>query len=182
MYIAAQDNRSPFYGREEQSEYCVHRLYNYYLHPQWDEFGSSTLYGKLLFADYDERFAVLELIGEWNDALHNDIMFLKREVIDPLMEEGITKFVLLADNVLNFYSGDDDYYQEWWEDLNEAGGWVAMLHARQHVQEELFDARLDHFMHTGEDFNLINWRPQKPRTLFQMVDLLVTGQTHRISE
>ena len=29
---------------------------------------------KVLMADYDEKYAIIELIGEWNDAIENDIM------------------------------------------------------------------------------------------------------------
>ena len=46
-------------------------VYNYYIHPQWDDIGSGTLYMKELYADYENGFAILEFIGEWNDvALH----------------------------------------------------------------------------------------------------------------
>jgi len=87
-------------------------VYNYYIHPQWDEFGSKTLYLKILYTDYDAKFAIIELIGEWNDTIENDIMELKREVLDKLMAEGIIKFILIAENVFNFHSGDKDYYEE----------------------------------------------------------------------
>ena len=30
-----------------------------------------------------------ELIGEWNDTLHNDIAILKRMVLEPMMDAGI---------------------------------------------------------------------------------------------
>ncbi len=43
--------------------------------------GSETLYLKILFVDYDERYAIIELIGEWNDAINNDIMLLKRDIV-----------------------------------------------------------------------------------------------------
>ncbi len=36
------------------------------------------MYLKVLMADYDEHYAIIELIGEWNDAIENDIMELKR--------------------------------------------------------------------------------------------------------
>ena len=56
--------------------------------PLWDEFGSSTLYMKILMADYQEGYAIIELIGEWNDAIENDIMILKRDVIDNFPKTG----------------------------------------------------------------------------------------------
>ena len=44
----------------------------------------TTLFAKILFTDYDERFTVIEFIGEWNDTLFNDVMNLKRNVIETL--------------------------------------------------------------------------------------------------
>ena len=84
-YIASEDERSPFFGRQYSEFEYTNKIYNYYIHPQWDDFGSSTLYIKLLFADYDEGFAILELIGEWNDCISNDVMYLKREVADNMI-------------------------------------------------------------------------------------------------
>jgi hypothetical protein len=96
LYTAEADPRSPFFGRTYSEFEFTHRLYNYYLHPQWDSFGSATLYAKILFADYEEGYVLIELIGEWNDTLHNDIMLLKRNLIDPLMVEGIYKFAFFC--------------------------------------------------------------------------------------
>ena len=61
------------------------------IHPQWDNLGSTTLYMKVLFADYDEGYAIIELIGEWNDLLHNDVMLLKRNIVEHMMAQGITQ-------------------------------------------------------------------------------------------
>lgn len=182
LYIASEDAQSPFYGRKYSEFHYTHRLYNFYLHPQWDAFGSSTLYGKILFADYAEGYAFIELIGEWNDALHNDIMFLKRNVVEPLERKGITKFVLFCEHVLNFHaSTDDDYYAEWAEDVHEEGGWVAILNTRQHVAEEMYEARLQHYVHFGDDYNDINWRTQKPQVVFQIIDAMVAGRIRRLA-
>ena len=106
-YTAENDEKSPFYGREySELEYST-VIYDHYIHPQWDNFGSSTLYLKILFADYEQSFAIIELIGEWNDAVHNDIMFLKRDIMDELIGNGINKFILVGENVLNFHGSDD---------------------------------------------------------------------------
>jgi hypothetical protein len=40
-----------------------------------------------LFADYELGYTIIELIGEWNDAIENDIMELRREVTDLMVEE-----------------------------------------------------------------------------------------------
>ena len=94
-------------------------------HPQWDGFGSSTLYIKILFVDYDEGCAIIEMIGEWNDCLHNDIMHLKREVIEDMQLEGIYRFILIGENVLNFHYSDDSYYDEWFDETADVDGWIA---------------------------------------------------------
>jgi len=80
LYRAEDDPHSPFYRRTYSEIYFTNTVYNYYIHPQWDEFGSQTLYAKILFCDYDKHFCVIELMGEWNDLLYNDIMFLYRNL------------------------------------------------------------------------------------------------------
>lgn len=182
FYIASEDEQSPFYGRKYSEFEFTHSLYNFYIHPQWDEFGSSTLYGKILFVDYDEGFALIELIGEWNDTLHNDIMYLKRNIVDHLCAKGVVKFVFFCDNVLNFHgSGDDDYYAEWSEEITEEDGWIALLNTRQHVEEEMHDARLQLYAHFGEEYNDIHWRVQKPQFVYQMIDAMVHGRVKRLT-
>lgn len=182
LYVASEDARSPFFGRKYCEFYFNNKLYNFYLHPQWDEFGSSTLYAKLLYTDYELGYALIELIGEWNDTLHNDIMFLKREIADALYRQGVYKFVFFCENVLNFHgSAEDDYYAEWSEDIREEGGWVALLNTRLHVEEEMQDSHLDHYLNFGEAYNDVNWRNQKPNLLFQLVQTLVEGRTQRLA-
>jgi len=102
-------------------------IYNFYIHPQWDDIGSPTLYIKVLFTDYEMGYAIIEMIGEWNDAIENDIMTFKRDIIDIMIKQGINKYILVAENVLNFHSSDDCYYEEWMEDIEEEGGWVAII-------------------------------------------------------
>ena len=122
LYCAEEDPDSPFFGREYSEFNYTNTIYNYYLHPQWDEFGSSTLYLKILYADYDKSFAIIELIGEWNDCINNDIMFLKRDIIETLIEQGIQKYILIGENVLNFHGSDDCYYEEWFQEIED--GWI----------------------------------------------------------
>ena len=172
-YTAEEDERSPFYGCEYSEFSFSNRIYNYYIHPQWDAFGSSTLYMKLLYADYDESFAIIELIGEWNDCLHNDVMLLKRNVIDSLMGHGISRFAVICENVLNFHNSDLDYYQEWNEEVTEMGGWVAMINTLDHVESEMKEIRMHDYVRIGGPFNAIQWRGQKPVILIRQIDDLV---------
>ena len=136
-YTAETDIHSPFYGKEYSEFHFSNKIYNFFIHPQWDEFGSATLYLKLLYVDYEEGFCIIELIGEWNDALYNDIMFFKREIIDHLQARQIYRFILITENVLNFHSGEDDYYQEWLEDITDNNGWIVFLGLQNHVREEM---------------------------------------------
>src|SRR6187551_2386739 len=115
LYIAAEDPDSPFYGREYSEFEFSNTIYNFYIHPQWDDIGSETLYIKILFVDYEEKYAIIELIGEWND--------------------GINKYILIGENVLNFHESDDSYYEEWFEE-NGDDGWIVMLNFREHVLKE----------------------------------------------
>lgn len=171
-YIAAEDERSPFFGRENSEFTFTHRIYNYLIHPQWDEFGSPTLYMKVLYVDYDDGYAVIELMGEWNDCIQNDIMHLKRNVADLMMEEGINRFVLICENVLNFHGSDDCYYEEWYEEVSENHGWVALVNTLRHVESEIRDTRLDYFIDFGGPYNDIIWRNCKPKAVVKMIDQL----------
>lgn len=169
-YAAEDDELSPFYGRTYSEFEFTTCIYNYYIHPQWDDFGSSTLFTKLLYTDYEEEFAILEFIGEWNDSIQNDIMFLKRDVIDKLIRNGITKFVLIGENVLNLHATDDDYYQEWYDDIIENGGWVMGINLREHVIEEWDTANINRYIHYGHHYNDIPWRTLKPRQLVNILE------------
>lgn len=167
-YIASEDKNSPFYGAEYSEFEFDKQVYNFLIHPQWDDFGSQTLYLKILYADYDLGFTIIEFIGEWNDAIYNDIMLLKREIIDVLINEGIRYFILIGENVLNFHSSDDLYYEEWFQDVED--GWIAALHFPEHVSHELQLAGIDYYLNMGGLLNEIRWRTLKPQQLFQQID------------
>ncbi len=172
-YMAEEDERSPFFGAEHSELYFTNAVYDHLIHPQWDAFGSSTLYMKLLFTDYEEGAAIIELIGEWNDLLHNDVMTLKRNIIEELMAQGISRFVLIGENVLNFHSSDDEYYSEWFEEASDAGGWIALLNFRPHVVEDLQAANIDQYFLMGGQLNALEWRTWEPETLIEKVAGLV---------
>lgn len=167
-YNSEEDVHSPFYGRTYSEFEYSSTIYNYFIHPQWDAFDSNTLYLKILCVDYEQQFAILEFIGEWNDALHNDVMYLKRNVIDPLLKNGIQKFIFIGENVLNFHSSDDCYYEEWADDI--ADGWIAFINFRQHVEDEIIAAHIDQYVLLGAPFNNMHWRKYKPHALVMHVE------------
>jgi hypothetical protein len=180
-YVAADDKRSPFYGKTYDEFSFSTKVYNYYIHPQWDQFGSSTLYIKIINVDYDKKFAFIELIGEWNDCLHNDVMFLKREVIDHLMNEGITKYIISCDHVLNFHGSDDAYYEEWHDDVKEYGGWICFVNVFDHVLTELNDQQIYYYVNYGPQFNNIDWRRKTPELAFVEVEIAIINSTKGIA-
>ena len=180
-YISSEDKVSPFYGREYSEFMFTNKVYNYFIHPQWDSIGSATLYLKVLYVDYDDQYAMIELIGEWNDCLNNDIMFLKRHLADHLISQGINKFILFCDNVLNFHASDDSYYEEWWDDIKEEGGWICIINTLDHVLDEMERVRLQYYSNIGEIFNDINWRKGNPKMVFNDIRLRLENSTKQLS-
>ena len=167
LYNSEEDEQSPFYCVVHSEFEYSNTVYNYYIHPQWDEFGSRTLYLKVLYVDYELNFAIIELIGEWNDAVENDIMQLKRSVIDLMLGTDIYKFILISENVLNFHSSDRDYYEEWWEDIKDEGGWVVAINMPEQTQFDFHKSKIDRYIYLMDN---PNWRTYKPQDFFQMID------------
>lgn len=168
LYLSEEDENSPFFGREYSEFEFTNSIYDHFIHPQWDDIGSPTLFIKIIFADYEEGFAVIELLGEWNDCLYNDIMFLKREISDKLIKKGISKFILMGENVLNFHASDDCYYEEWADDIDD--GWIAMLNFRDHVKKEMQKGNLDYYMAFGGLLDEVNWHKFSPQELYSLVE------------
>ncbi len=167
IYVAEEDPQSPFFGRTYSEFEFSQTVYNYYIHPQWDDFGSRTLYIKIIYVDYDLNFAIIEMIGEWNDAIENDIMELKREIIDLLSKLKITKYILITENVLNFHSSDKEYYQEWFEEVTEENGWIVALNMPEATQQDFRKKKLHYYIELME---IADWRIYKPYHLFRKID------------
>jgi len=167
LYIAEEDAKSPFFGRTYSEFEYSQTLYNFYIHPQWDEFGSPTMFIKILFVDYELHYAIFELLGEWNDAIENDIMTLRRDISDLMYEQGIFKFIIIGENVLNFHSSDDSYYQEWFEQIEDEQGWIAILNLPQQSRYDFDKARLYHYIML---LDTPQWRTMRPDVLFQLID------------
>ena len=167
-YIASEDPLSPFIDTKYNEFEFDKQIYNYLIHPQWDFFGSQTLYLKVLYAEYDLGFSIIEFIGEWNDALHNDIMTLKREIIELMVDEGLNKFILIGENILNFHSSDDCYYEEWFQDVED--GWIAGINFREHVISEFKRNNIDYYINLGGNLDDMAWRNLKPIQLFKNVE------------
>ncbi|MBK8610937.1 MAG: hypothetical protein IPL84_13595 [Chitinophagaceae bacterium] len=170
LYAAEEDKQSPFYGREYSEFEFSNTVYNFYIHPQGDDFGSRTLYMKILFVEYEQNFAIIELLGEWNDAIENDIMTLRRDITDIMFLQGISKYILIAENVLNFHSSDDSYYADWYEQLEDAGGWIVILDMPAQSQYDFVRARLNQYVAL---IDFPQWRTLKPEIVFEQIDNLI---------
>jgi hypothetical protein len=170
-YTVEEDEASPFHGKEYNYDTYSDTIYGYYIDPAWDFFGSETLYLKILFADYDAGYAIIEFIGEWNDALNNDVMHLKRNVIELLTDAGINQYILIGENVLNFHGSDDCYYEEWFEEVED--GWIAMIGFRDFVLSEMSIYNIDSYINYGGSLEVENWRTMKPEILHNLVSQMI---------
>ncbi|MCS6824245.1 MAG: hypothetical protein NZ529_08110 [Cytophagaceae bacterium] len=168
FYDSSCDRHSPFYGMSYNLYEYTNDIYGYYIHPLWDYIGSETLYIKILYADYERKIVIIELFGEWNDAINNDIMFLKRNIIDHFTNLGINKYILIGENVLNFHGSDDCYYEEWFDDIED--GWIAAVGFREHVLEEWNKYALDYYIFYGESLQIDNWRTLTPMSFYKLVE------------
>ena len=176
LYTAAEDELSPFYGRVYSEFEYSNTIYNYYIHPQWDDFGSSTLYVKVLFVDYEVGYSIIEMIGEWNDAINNDIMTIKRDLIDLMIQHGIDKYILIGENVLNFHASDDCYYQEWFDDTEE--GWIVALNFRDYIKDEFNKNSIDYYLVFGGELDEMLWRIHSPNELYERIVEIIN---HRLT-
>ena len=170
-YNPAEDSRSPFFGKTYDFDKYSDTIYGYYIDPAWDFMGSETLYIKILFADYEEGYAIIEFLGEWNDTLHNDIMHLKREVIDILVKEGIHKFILIGENVMNFHGSDDSYYEEWFDEVED--GWIAAVSFPDFIQQEFRKYQIDRYINMGGTLQIDQWRTLQPLHFYELVSRLI---------
>lgn len=171
-YDSSVDKKSPFFGKEYNFELFTDTIYGYFISPGWDYIGSETLYVKIIFADYKFGCAIIECIGEWNDALHNDIMHFKRNLIDILVSSNINKFIIIGENVFNFHGSDDCYYEEWFEDCED--GWVAFLGFRDFIHREWRKFGIDCYINYGGDIEMDNWRTFTPQSIIQKTNELIT--------
>jgi hypothetical protein len=172
-YDSSADKLSPFEGKQYNYDQYSEEIYGYYIDPAWDFMGSETLYMKILFMDYEQGVAILEFIGEWNDAINNDIMHFKRNIVDHFNFYNINKYILFGENVFNFHGSDDCYYEEWYEDVEEREGWIAAINFRDFIIEEWKKYNVDAYLNFGGELEINNWRTLKPLTLFQKVDSII---------
>jgi hypothetical protein len=74
---------------------------------------------------------------------------------------------LITENVLNFHSSDDCYYEEWRDDVEDKNGWIVFVNMPSQTQYDFIKARLNNYV---ELLNLPAWRTMKPDVFFNQVD------------
>jgi hypothetical protein len=107
------------------------------------------------------------MIGEWNDAIENDIMALKRDIIDVMMSNGINKFILIAEMCSIFTVATKTITRNGYEENEESGGWVVVLNMSEAAQYDFQRRQLNRFI---ELINLPDWRIYKPYHLFKKIE------------
>lgn len=170
-YNVANDEFSPYYGKQYNFDLYSETIYGYYIDPAWDFMGSETLYIKILYTNYSKGYVVIEFIGEWNDAINNDVMHLKRNIVEHLSGNGINKFILIGENILNFHGSDDCYYEEWFEDVED--GWIAAVNFRDFVLEEMKKYNIDSYVNFGGSLQIENWRTMRPMDFCNHVNNMI---------
>jgi hypothetical protein len=98
-------------------------------------------------------------------------MRIKRDLVDEMIPEGIDKYILIGENILNFHADIQDYYDEWLEEVPD--GWMAMINLRSHVIDELSNYGLDAYFLLGGKLDDLAWRTAHPRKLFEKVQSVV---------
>ena len=172
VYDSEKDDRSPFFDVVHSEFEFTDTVYSYCIHPQWENIGSETLYLKILYADYSSGALIIEFIGEWNDALHNDVMYLKRNLIDYYLLQGFRQFVLIGENVFNFHGSEDEYYDEWLEEIED--GWIVSIGFQDHVIDEMSKFGIDACFNYGGDLTFDDWRSFHPLKLISKINHIMT--------
>jgi hypothetical protein len=167
LYNHEMDERSPFHQVKHNLFYYDRFIHNIPCHPLWDDIGSESLLVKILYADYKEGYAIIELFGEWNDLFLNDYKLLAENCLTFLIDAGINRFVLIGENVFHIYLETDDYYEALQEEL--ADGWICLMRMRDEVYQELESYGILEYFYTSPLVDELPWRKLKPRQLFQVI-------------
>ena len=168
FYSNEADPYSPYQDADHNAFDLDKGVYEYLAHPLWDAFGSDGMLLKILYADYETGYAIIELFGVWNDLIQNDYRLLSENFFTFMIDAGISKFVLIAENILNIYLDADDYYEALHEELED--GWTCLIRARAHVIAEIEEYEIGRYFFWSEELDALNWRKLKPWDLYGLVE------------
>jgi hypothetical protein len=168
LYSHEADEHSPFHTTQHNLFEYDRRIYTYPAHPLWDSIESESLLVKILYANYDEGYAIVELLGEWNDLHENDFKLLCEKCLTYLVDGGVRRFILICENVFNVYLDADDYYEAFTDELD--GGWMCLLRARPAVLDEMTRYRISPYFYWNPALDELRWRKLKPWELLAVVE------------
>lgn len=167
LYSHERDPRSPFHEVEHNLFHYDRSVNAIPAHPLWDDIASESLLVKILYADYAQGYAIIELFGEWNDLYDNDFKLLAENCLTYLIDQGIDKFILICENVFHIYLEADDYYQALQEELEN--GWICALRLRDEVREDMIQYGIAPYFYWNPELDALPWRRLKPQQLFALV-------------
>ena len=81
--------------------------------------------------------------------------------------------MLIGENILEFFADGNEYYEEWYDDVKDSGGWIMALNFREHILDEMQQANIHHYIHVSEQYADISWRKYKPNHLIDYLDDLL---------
>lgn len=166
-YDHKMDKRSPFHHVEHNLFAYDRYIYTFEAHPLWDTIESESLLVKILYANYTQGYAIIELLGEWNDLFQNDFKLLCENCLTYLADEGITQYIFVAENVFNIYLDQDDYYEAFQEELGD--GWMCLLRARERVLDEMKRYNISPYFYWNDSLQDLHWRKLKPWQVYDLV-------------
>ncbi|MEL6255990.1 MAG: hypothetical protein AAFR87_28555 [Bacteroidota bacterium] len=167
LYNHEKDQNSPFHAIEHNLFYFDRSVNSIPAHPLWDDIGSESLLVKILFANYQEGYAIIELFGEWNDLFDNDYRLLAENCLSYLIDNGINKFILICENVFHIYLEEDDYYRAVEDELED--GWIFALRLRKELKEEMRAYGISQYLYWSDKTDALNWRTLKPNQLYEAI-------------
>jgi hypothetical protein len=71
---------------------------------------------------------------------------------------------------LNFHSSDDCYYEEWYEDIADEGGWVTMLGLPEQSRYDFTRAGVNRYVLLTD---VEEWRTYSAMNLYAKIDNLM---------
>jgi hypothetical protein len=169
-YTAEEDERSPFFGEDHSEFEFTNAVYDHVIHPQWDNFGSTHPVHEAALRRPRRRLRhhrADRRVERPAAQRHHAVQAEHHRTPDG---QGINKFILIGENVLNFHTSDEEYYAEWFEEVSDADGWIALLNFRPHVLEDMQSANIDQYFLLGGKLNALKWRTQEPETVFEVVE------------
>ena len=169
LYNHEVDVRSPFHEVEHSLFEYNRKIYTFNANPLWDEIESESLLVKILYADYERGYTIIELLGEWNDLFENDFKLLCENCLTYMIDSGINKFILICENVFNVYLEHDYYYDAFHDEL-EDDGWLFLLKARPNVKSDFEQYNISQYFLWNPTIDLLPWRKLKPWALFEAIE------------